>query len=73
MAKPTPPVDNLTFEESMKKLEKVVAALESGDLPLEESIEAYTYGVKLAGRSEKLLASSRNKIELILKEHNGGE
>ena len=73
MAKPTPPVDNLTFEESIKKLEKVVAALESGDLPLEESIEAYTYGVKLAGRSEKLLAYSRNKIESILKEQNGGE
>ena len=73
MAKSAPPVDNLTFEESMKKLEKVVAALESGDLPLEESIEAYTYGVKLVGRSEKLLAYSRNKIESILKEQNGGE
>jgi exodeoxyribonuclease VII small subunit len=73
LSKKTPSIDGLSMEESLKKLEKVVAALESGDLPLEESVQAYTYGVKLVNHSEKLLASSQNRIESILEEHNGGK
>lgn len=65
-----PAVDHLQFEESLQKLEKVVKALETGDLPLEESINAYTYGVTLANHSQKLLASSEKKIESILAQYD---
>lgn len=68
-----PVVDHLQFEESLKKLEKVVEALEAGDLPLEESINAYTYGVMLTNHSQKLLDSSEKKIESILAQYNDEE
>ncbi len=68
-----PAVDHLEFEESLEKLKRVVKALETGDLPLEESINAYTYGVRLTNHSQKLLASSKKKIESILAEHDNEE
>jgi len=37
----------LTFEESMQRLEEVVAALEGGTLPLDQAMESYQEGVAL--------------------------
>ena len=36
------------FEEALRKLEAIVAQMEEGDLPLEESLKAFEEGVKLA-------------------------
>lgn len=36
------------FEEALASLEQIVERMEKGDLPLEQSLEAYQQGVKLA-------------------------
>ena len=36
------------FEEALQKLEAIVAKMEEGNLPLEEALEAFEEGVKLA-------------------------
>jgi len=41
-------VNNLSYEEAFTRLEKVLQALESDDLPLEASLELYEQGLTLS-------------------------
>lgn len=51
------------FEEKLKKIEKIVAKLESGDCGLDESIELYSEGTKLSAECKQQLEKARQKIE----------
>ena len=57
----------IKFEDALKKLEKVVAELESGDLSLDDSLKRYEEGVKLAQLCSKKLDSARRKVEVLVK------
>lgn len=57
----------MKFEDALKKLEKVVAELESGDLSLDDSLKRYEEGVKLAQFCSKKLDSARRKVEMLVK------
>jgi len=61
-----------SFESSLHALEEVVARLESGELTLEESLECFEQGVKSAARCRKLLKDVELKVELLLKDRDGG-
>ncbi len=61
----------LTFEESLKRLEEIVHALESGDTPLEQSISLFEEGVKLSGHCNKLLESAEQKVTVLTKDASG--
>ncbi len=62
---------NLTFEESLKRLEEIVHALENGDTPLEKSISLFEEGVKLSGYCNKLLESAEQKVTVLTKDASG--
>ena len=64
-------VDKLSFEEAMAELDQVVARLESGAAPLEQSIELYTRGTALKARCEALLKNAQAKIEKITLDDKG--
>lgn len=57
------------FEESLSSLEKIVAQLEAGDLPLERALEIFEEGVGLSRRCQSQLAEAERKVELLLREH----
>ncbi len=57
----------LKFEEMMKKLEQIVDELESGDMPLEESLKKYEEGVKLIQVCRKRLDETKRKVEVLIK------
>lgn len=61
----------LTFEESLKRLEEIVHALENGDTPLEQSISLFEEGVKLSGYCNKLLESAEQKVTVLTKDASG--
>jgi exodeoxyribonuclease VII small subunit len=61
-----------SFETSLHALEEVVERLEGGDLTLEESLESFELGVKSAARCRKLLKEVELKVELLLKDRDGG-
>ncbi len=46
-AKERQPEEEFSFEEAMERLEKLVAELEGGDLPLEQSLRTFEEGVRL--------------------------
>jgi exodeoxyribonuclease VII small subunit len=57
-----------SFEAMLKKLEDVVARLEKGDLPLEESLKAYEDGVGLVRAAQGRLDGMDKKLEQLLKD-----
>lgn len=61
-----------SFETALHALEAVVERLESGDLTLEESLECFEQGVRSAALCRKLLRDVELKVELLLKDRDGG-
>ncbi len=59
------------FEDALKKLENIVAELESGDLTLDDSLAKYESGVKLIRLCQKKLSEAKKKIEILVKTKDG--
>ena len=57
----------LSFEEGLEQLEKIVKQLEDGELPLEKSLELFEQGVKLSEACRKQLQEAEAKVEILLK------
>lgn len=63
---PTPPdIEKLSFEEALQQLTTLVEKLESGQLPLEESVAAFENGVKLSRRCEALLDHAEQRLQIL--------
>ncbi len=60
-----------TFEESLKQLETIVAQLERGDLPLEESIGIFEQGMRLSAQCKQELDTAESKVQILLKQRDG--
>jgi exodeoxyribonuclease VII small subunit len=56
----------MTFEAALAELEKIVGQLESGQAPLEASIELYERGAALKAHCEKRLEAARLRVEKIV-------
>lgn len=54
--------NKFNFEVSMKQLEDIVKALESGKVSLEESIKLYESGLKLVREANTLLSEAKEKL-----------
>ena len=59
------------FEEALQKLETLVEAMESGDLPLETLLARYEEGVKLTKICQDKLAEAELKIQQLEKSASG--
>ncbi len=58
-------IKRLGFEDALAKLEKIVGQLESGEAPLEKSIELYERGTALKAHCEARLKAAEAKVEKI--------
>jgi len=56
----------LSFEQALAELEGIVSKLESGQAPLEQSIDLYERGAALKAHCEKKLEAARLKVEKIV-------
>ena len=59
----------LKFEESLQRLEKIVADLERGDVSLEKSLTLFEEGMQLSGQCRKELEQAEGKVEILLKQN----
>ena len=59
-----------TFEESLKKLEKIVEKLEDGNVNLDDSIKSFEEGVALVKECQKQLSEAEIKIQTLLEDGN---
>ena len=62
---------DLTFEDSLARLEQIVSQLETGNLPLEESLRVFEEGVTLARHCARYLEEAEKRIELLTKDEAG--
>jgi exodeoxyribonuclease VII small subunit len=65
------PVEQMSFEEAMAELEKLVVQLEKGEVPLEESITLYERGEALKAHCEKKLKAAEEKVATITTDASG--
>ena len=59
-------IKKLSFEDSYKNLEEILALIESGDSSLEKSIELYELGIKLKNHCEEKLKTAELKIKKVI-------
>ena len=57
--------NEISFEEALKDLEKIVEDLNNGDMELEKAITAYEKGIQLKNIFEERLKNAQERIELI--------
>lgn len=62
------PLDELTFGEALAELDGIVAALEDGQLELEESLSRYERGVVLLRVLQGRLSNAQQKVTMLLGE-----
>jgi exodeoxyribonuclease VII small subunit len=59
-------ISELSFEQALRELESVVRRLESGDVPLDESIDLYERGEQLRKACQSRLDAAQARIEKIV-------
>lgn len=64
-------IEEMTFEQAMAELERVVEALEKGEVPLEESITLYERGARLKAHCEAKLKAAEERVERLTLDAQG--
>ena len=64
-------ITELSFEEAVAELERIVEQLERGDVALDKSIEIYERGEALKAHCENLLSAAEKRIEKIRLDRRG--
>jgi exodeoxyribonuclease VII small subunit len=59
------------FEKDLQRLEEITRRLQSGDAGIEQSMELYAEGVKLAEMLGKRLNTYKSRIEILENEAGG--
>jgi len=67
----TKEITELSFEQAVAELERIVEQLERGDVALDTSIEIYERGEALKAHCEKLLSAAEKRIEKIRLDRQG--
>ena len=62
---------NLSFEQAIQRLEKIVAEMEGAELPLEDVLKRYEEGTRLVRFCTAKLDEAEKKIEILQKKADG--
>jgi exodeoxyribonuclease VII small subunit len=62
-----------SYDALVTRLERVVAELESGQLTLEQSIEKFAEGVRIAKDASRKLDEAERRVELLVRDAGGEE
>ena len=55
----------ISFEAALSELESLVERMESGELTLEESLQAFEQGIALTRTCQQALAEAEQKVEIL--------
>jgi exodeoxyribonuclease VII small subunit len=71
MDEPAPDIAQMTFEDALRALEDVVRKLETGEVPLDDSISLYERGELLRKHCQARLDAAQARIEKIVQGPDG--
>ena len=60
----------ISFEESMKRLDTIVNVLEKGDSSLEDSLKIFEEGLQLVASCDAQLKAFDSKLQEVLEKHS---
>lgn len=63
--------EGLKFEQALERLEKIVADMESTELPLDEVVHKFEEGTRLVRFCAQKLEEAEKKIEILAKKKDG--
>lgn len=61
------------FEQSLKELEGIVARMEQGDIPLEESLRQFERGIALTRTCQEALKAAEQRVQILTETNAGSE
>lgn len=64
-------VSEISFEEALQNLEKVVRALEVGEAPLDQAIDLFQQGISLVKLCSNKLDEAEKKIQVLVQGDDG--
>jgi exodeoxyribonuclease VII small subunit len=64
-------MESLSFEDAFEQLEAAVAALQDGHMSLEEALQQYQDGMKLAQYCNELLQKAELTVQQLSVDNNG--
>ena len=64
-------MEEVNFEEAMKKLEALAQELEKGDLDLDQSVQKFEEGMALAKKYNDILEKAEKRITILIQEEEG--
>lgn len=62
---PAPANSPATFESALTELEKIVASMEAGQMPLEQSLTAYKRGAELLKFCQAALQDAQQQVKVL--------
>lgn len=62
-------MEDLSFEESLEKLEEIVEKLENGDVPLDDAIDEFNNAMQLVKVCDEKLTKAEESIAKIVEEN----
>ena len=62
----------MKFEDAISRIEEIIKKLETGEIPLEESLKLFEEGMNLINFCQKKLNEVEQKVEILVK-NEGGE
>ncbi len=63
--------ENLSFEDSLSELEKIVTDLEHGDVSLDDALKQFERGIKLVRNSQNKLENAQQKVSVLMQQEGG--
>ena len=64
-------MQDLSFEDAMKRLEEVLRSLEAGDVPIDRTLALYEEGVALVKLCNKILDTAAERVKIITENGDG--
>ena len=64
-------MENLTFEQRLKKVQDIISGIESGQMPLEEAVRQYETGMRSLNELEKDLSEMNRRITVLQQKTDG--
>lgn len=56
-------INLMSFEDALQELEQIVSSMESGQIPLDETVKSYEKGILLKQHCEKKLQDAQQRVE----------
>ncbi len=73
LAMATKKPENMSFEDAIGELEKIVNKLEQGELSLDEALKQFERGISLARSSGNKLKTAEQQVQILLQKDGESE